>query len=139
MLVPIVAVRTAEKQLRVRFGHRRTLAAVAAGTASVPVVVAADEATTDSASVERLVEQYTENEHRTGLTNAERVGVIEQLSAFGISNAQIAKRTKPPAPTSTPPCPWPARIWPKPPPRGTNFSTLSKRPRWPTSRTTRTP
>jgi len=31
VLVPIVAVRTAEKQLRVRFGHRRTLAAVAAG------------------------------------------------------------------------------------------------------------
>ena len=94
VLVPIVAVRTAEKQLRVRFGHRRTLAAAAAGMASVPVVVAADEATTDAASVERLVGQYAENEHRTGLSNAERVGVIEQLSAFGVSSAQIAKRTK---------------------------------------------
>ncbi len=94
MLVPIVVVRTAEDQLRVRFGHRRTLAAVAAGTASVPVVVAADEAATDAASVERLVGQYAENEHRTGLSNAERVGVIEQLSAFGVSSAQIAKRTK---------------------------------------------
>ncbi len=71
-------VRHAEKQLRVRFGHRRTLAAVAAGAAgaaSVPVVVAADEATTDAASVERLVGQYAENEHRTGLSNAERIGV----------------------------------------------------------------
>ncbi len=91
----IVAVRTAENQLRGRFGHRRTLAAaVAAGTASVPVVVAADEAATDAASVKRLVGQYAENEHRTGLSNAERVGVIEQLSAFGVSSAQITKRTK---------------------------------------------
>jgi len=139
VLVPIVAVRTAEKQLRVRFGHRRTLAAVAAGMASVPVVVAADEATTDAANVERLVGQYAENEHRTGLSNAERIGVIEQLSAFGVSSAQIAKRTKPPAPTSTPPCPWPARIWRKPPPCGMSSSTWFKRPRWPTSRTTRTP
>lgn len=94
VLVPIVAVRTAEKQLRVRFGHRRTLAAVAGKVASVPVVVAADEATTDAARVERLVGQYAENEHRTGLSNGERIGVIEQLSVFGVSSAQIAKRTK---------------------------------------------
>ncbi len=100
VLVPIVAVRTAEKRLRVRFGHRRTLAAVAAGAASVPVVVAADEATTDAASVERLVRQYAENENRTGLSNAERIGIIEQLSAFGVSSAQIAKRTNATAPTS---------------------------------------
>ncbi len=139
VLVPIVAVRTAEKQLRVRFGHRRTLAAVAAGAASVPVVVAADEATTDAASVERLVRQYAENENRTGLSNAERIGIIEQLSAFGVSSAQIAKRTNATAPTSTPPCPWPAQIWRKPPPCATSSSTWSKRPRWPTSRTTRTP
>jgi len=103
VLVPIVVVHTAEDQLRVRFGHRRTLAAVAAGTASVPVVVAADEAATDAASVERLVGQYAENEHRTGLSNAERVGVIEQLSAFGVSSAQIAKRTKATRADVTPP------------------------------------
>ncbi len=60
----------------------------------MPVVVAAEEATTDAASVERLVRQYAENERRTGLSNAERIGVIEQLSAFGVSSAQIAKRTK---------------------------------------------
>ncbi len=36
VLVPIVAVRTAEKQLRVRFGHRRTLAAVARSPPSRP-------------------------------------------------------------------------------------------------------
>lgn len=94
VLLPIIAVRTAEGRLRVRFGHRRTLAAIEAGRQTVPVVVAADEATGDTAQVERLVTQWAENEHRAGLTTAERVGVISQLAAFGISPAQIAKRTR---------------------------------------------
>ena len=94
VLVPIVAVRTAEGSLRVRYGHRRTLAAVEAGHAYVPVVVVADEATDDAAEVERLVGQYAENEHRTGLSTSERVEVFTQLEAFGVSAAQIAKRTK---------------------------------------------
>ena len=96
VLVPIVAVRTAEGEIRVRFGHRRTLAAVTAGLATVPVIVAGDEAGGDAAQVERLVGQWAENEHRTGLTVAERVDVTAQLAAFGVSAAQIAKRTKTP-------------------------------------------
>src|SRR4051794_4542841 len=94
VLVPIVAVRTETGELRVRYGHRRTLAAVEAGHAYVPVVVAANEATDDAAEVERLVGQYAENEHRSGLTAGERVDVFTQLRAFGVSAAQIAKRTK---------------------------------------------
>lgn len=35
-----------------------------------------------------------ENEHRTGLTTAERADVIGQLSAFGVSATQIARRTR---------------------------------------------
>ena len=35
-----------------------------------------------------------ENEHRTGLTLTEQVGAIGQLAAFGVSAAQIAKRTR---------------------------------------------
>ena len=84
VLVPIVAVRTADGSLRVRYGHRRCLAAVEAGHAYVPVVVVADEGTDDAAEVERLVGQYAENEHRTGLTTSERVDVFTQLSAFGV-------------------------------------------------------
>jgi hypothetical protein len=38
--------------------------------------------------------QWAENEHRAGLTTAERVGVIAQLAAFGVSPTQIAKRTR---------------------------------------------
>lgn len=94
VLVPIVAVRTAEGPLRVRFGHRRTLAAIEAARPTVPVVVVADEADDDAAQVERLVTQWAENEHRAGLTTAERVGVIAQLSAFGVSPTQISKRTR---------------------------------------------
>lgn len=94
VLLPIIAVRTAEGLLRVRFGHRRTLAAIEAGRQTVPVVVSADEATGDAAQVERLVTQWAENEHRAGLTTAERVDVISQLAAFGISPAHIAKRTR---------------------------------------------
>lgn len=94
VLVPIVAVRTAEGRLRVRFGHRRTLAAIDADRTTVPVVVAADEASDDAAEIDRLVTQWAENEHRAGLTTAERVGVIAQLAAFGVSPTQIAKRTR---------------------------------------------
>ncbi|WNV75266.1 ParB/RepB/Spo0J family partition protein [Geodermatophilus sp. DSM 44513] len=94
VLVPIVAVRTADGRLRVRLGHRRTLAAIEAGRPTVPVVVTADETVGDAAEVERLVTQWAENEHRAGLTTAERVGVIAQLAAFGISPTQIAKRTR---------------------------------------------
>jgi ParB family transcriptional regulator, chromosome partitioning protein len=94
MLVPIVAVRTAEGRLRVRFGHRRTLAAIDAALPTVPVVVAADEASDDAAEIERLVTQWAENEHRAGLSTAERIGVIAQLAAFGLSPTQISKRTR---------------------------------------------
>jgi len=56
--------------------------------------VVADEATDDAAEVDRLVGAYAENEHRTGLSTTERVDVFTQLSAFGVSATQIAKRTK---------------------------------------------
>lgn len=96
VLVPVVAVRTAEGQLRVRFGHRRTLAAVENMLPAIPVVIAGDEAGEDDAAgqVARLIGQWAENEHRAGLTTAERVGVVSQLAAFGVTPAQIAKRTR---------------------------------------------
>ncbi len=94
VLVPIVAVLTEQGDVRVRLGHRRTLAAVEAARATVPVLVAADEATDEAGKVQRLIEQHAENEHRSGLSNAEQVDVVSQLAAFGVSAAQITKRTK---------------------------------------------
>ncbi|MFC5209133.1 hypothetical protein ACFPM0_21535 [Pseudonocardia sulfidoxydans] len=43
--------------------------------------------------VERVVEQLAENHHRAGLTAAEDAAAFQQLEAFGLSPAQIAKRT----------------------------------------------
>ncbi len=65
-----------------------------AGLSTIAVVVAADEASSDEATVQRLVGQYAKNEHRTGLSNAERVDVFAQMAAFGVSATKIAKRTK---------------------------------------------
>ncbi len=94
VLVPLVAVRTADGEVRVRFGHRRTLAAIEAGLETVPVHVVGNEATDDAGHIERIVGQYAENELRASLLQAERVGVVEQLSAFGLSPSQIQRRTR---------------------------------------------
>jgi ParB/RepB/Spo0J family partition protein len=94
VLQPIRAVRTTDGSLRVETGHRRTLAALEAGLATVPVLVIADDRTDDAGTVERIVRQYAENEHRTGLTTVDRLGVVEQLSLLNVSAAQIAKRTR---------------------------------------------
>lgn len=94
VLAPIVAVRTADGHVRVRAGHRRTQAAIAAGLPTVPVVIVADESTDDAGTVERLLDQWAENEHRAALPTPDRISVIGQLAAFGLSPAQIAKRTR---------------------------------------------
>jgi ParB family transcriptional regulator, chromosome partitioning protein len=76
VIVPITAVRTASGELRVRHGHRRTQAAVEGGLNSVPVEVVGDESEDDAAQVDRILRQYAENEHRAGLTSAEKVDVV---------------------------------------------------------------
>lgn len=78
--------------LTVVTGQRRTLAAVEAGLAEVPVVLVDDIA--DEA--DRIVEQLGENHHRAGLTTADDAAAIKQLALFGLSSAQIAKRTQRP-------------------------------------------
>jgi hypothetical protein len=55
VLVPIVAVRTAEGAVRVRLGNRRTLGAIEADRPTVPVPVIADEATDSAAEIERII------------------------------------------------------------------------------------
>jgi ParB/RepB/Spo0J family partition protein len=94
VLVPIMAVRTATGEIRVRFGHRRTLAAIEAGLDSVPVEVVGDEGTDDAAQIERILGQHAENVHRAGLTAAEKVDVVAQLSAFGVKAGEITRKTR---------------------------------------------
>ena len=61
VLVPIVAIRT-EQGVQVRYGQRRTLAAIEAGRPSVPVMVLSGE---PGPELDRIIEQWHENEHRT--------------------------------------------------------------------------
>lgn len=88
VLVPIVADRDEAGTVTVRYGHRRTLAAVEVGLESVPVDVR-DEA---QARADRIIDQLAENEHRADLSNSDRAQAIAQLALTGLSEAQIAKR-----------------------------------------------
>jgi ParB family chromosome partitioning protein len=94
VVVPIIAVRTAASEVRVRFGHRRTLAAIEAGLTTVPVEIVGDEATDDAGQIDRILKQHAENVHRQGLTAGEKVEVVAQLSAFGVRAADITKKTR---------------------------------------------
>ena len=96
VLEPITAVLTDEGTLLVRYGHRRTLAAIKAGVATVPVYVSGtDHDTSDKAAeAARMIAQHDENTHRTGLTVAEEVGFVEQLTLTGLSAAQITKQAR---------------------------------------------
>lgn len=93
VIEPIVAVRTDEGAVRVRHGHRRTLAAIEAGLDLVPVVVSGDE---DNDEALRIARQWHENQHRARLTNVEEVQAVDQLSLLGLSAAAIAKRLRTP-------------------------------------------
>ena len=94
VLVPITAVRTSSGEIRVRFGHRRTLAAIEAGLDAVPADVIGNEGEDDAAAIERIITQHAENVHRAGLTSAEKVEVVAQLSAFGVKASEITKKTR---------------------------------------------
>jgi ParB family chromosome partitioning protein len=94
VLVPITAVRTASGEIRVRFGHRRTLGAIEAELPTVPVDVIGSEGEDDAAQIERIITQHAENVHRAGLTAVEKVEVVAQLSAFGVKASEIAKKTR---------------------------------------------
>jgi len=88
VLVPITAVRTQDGSVRVRTGQRRTLAAREAGLPTIPVYVIGEgwEDTT-----RRTIEQLVENDHRSTLTQVQRVHGIQQLLDVGLSPTKVAK------------------------------------------------
>jgi ParB family chromosome partitioning protein len=88
VLTPILARRDDQGNIIVRAGQRRTLAAREAGLATIPAyIVVADETT-----VERIVQQMAENDHREAVTDADRVAAFQQLAFEGLTPAVIAKR-----------------------------------------------
>lgn len=94
VLEPISAVITTDGQLLVRFGQRRTLGAIEAKVATVPVYVRGNDDGSDVGEVDRIITQRAENTHRDGLTTAEDVRAVEQLVAFGMPAEEISKRTQ---------------------------------------------
>lgn len=85
---PIQAYRDDVGALVVVAGQRRTLAAV---TAALPLVKV--EVIDRPDDTGRIVDQVVENEHRTDMSNADRMRAFEQLSLLGLPAAAIAKKT----------------------------------------------
>lgn len=94
VLEPITAVVADDGRLLVRFGHRRTLAAIAAGLDTVPVYVRTNDDLSDHAEIRRVIAQHDENTHRSGLSAGDEVHVVEQLVAFGLSADDIAAQAR---------------------------------------------
>ncbi len=92
VLQPVIASRTADGEVRVRFGHRRTLHAIEAGLPTVPVIVAVNEAADGSAAAERLLSQYAENTYRDGLTTLQQAGIVTDLLDLGVKASAIQRR-----------------------------------------------
>jgi hypothetical protein len=89
VLVPVQALRDADGGIRVRYGHRCILAAIEAGRATIPVLVS--DAEDDQGA--RIIAQLTDNHHRALLPARDQISSIGQLYLFGMSAAQIARRT----------------------------------------------
>lgn len=94
VLEPVTCVLNDAGNLVVRYGHRRVMAAMAACVTPIPVYVTAVDNLDDAAEVDRIIAQRDENTHRIGLSAADEVGIVEQLSAFGLTAAQIAQQAR---------------------------------------------
>lgn len=88
VLTPILARRDEQGNIVVRAGQRRTLAAREAGLPTIPAyIVESDEKTVD-----RIVQQMAENDHREAVTDADRAAAYQQLAFEGLTPTVIAKR-----------------------------------------------
>lgn len=91
VLHPILAVRREDGTLAVVDGQRRTLAATAAGAATVPVIVREQDTDTQGAQVSRIVEQIVSNDQRSALTDGQRAAGVAQLLDLGVSVKETAQ------------------------------------------------
>lgn len=88
VLTPILARQDEQGTIIVRAGQRRTLAARQGGLETIPVYITDASDTT----VERIVQQMAENEHRDAVTDTDRAAAYQQLAFEGLTPAVIAKR-----------------------------------------------
>jgi ParB family chromosome partitioning protein len=88
-----IAIEATENGYHVLRGQRRTLAAIQAGHALVPVYL-----TDAQTEADRITTQLAENLHRSAMTDSDIADGYEQLSLLGISAAEIATRVSKPKP-----------------------------------------
>jgi ParB family chromosome partitioning protein len=92
VLVPVQAYRD-DLGITILRGERRILAAQQAGHATVPVIVV-----DQPGDIDRLIDQLAENDHRVGLTAKDHAAAYEQLTLLGLSEGEIARKTRTPEP-----------------------------------------
>jgi ParB family chromosome partitioning protein len=92
VITPVGCRRSEDGTVTVRIGQRRVLAAREVGLATIPAYIVEG----DDSTVERLLEQFVENEQRAALTEPERAAFFQQLAFEGLTVPQIAKRTSVP-------------------------------------------
>ena len=88
VMEPIHVTRADDGTLTVKRGQRRTLGAVKAGLATVPVLLVDG----DSDEADRITKQWHENERRDSLADTDRLAAVEQLTILGVPAGSIAKR-----------------------------------------------
>jgi ParB family chromosome partitioning protein len=93
VLVPVVAHRAVDGQLRVLLGQRRTLAAVEVGRREIPVYVIDIPDDEKAREIARILGQVAENDDRQDLRGSERAAAFQQLTTLGLTATQVARRT----------------------------------------------
>jgi ParB family chromosome partitioning protein len=95
---PVPVRREESGRLVVRTGQRRVLAAIEAGLVRVRALVEPEQLTDERAqSIDRILDQLGENEHRSALNDAEEARATQQLLGLGLTARQIARRRHIPA------------------------------------------
>jgi ParB family chromosome partitioning protein len=90
----IIPVRRDEAgRLMVQTGQKRVLAAIEAGLDRVRVIVETQALTDErDRTVDRILDQFGENEHRSGISDADEARATQKLLGLGLTAAQIARR-----------------------------------------------
>jgi ParB family transcriptional regulator, chromosome partitioning protein len=91
VLTPCPAVRTADGGIMIEFGSRRRAAAIQAGV-MLPVFVTGPEDTTRDGKVNRLFDQWDENDKRADLTAQDQAGFVQALLDFHVPQAEMRRR-----------------------------------------------
>lgn len=92
VLQPVRVVRDPGGQLHLRLGDRRRKACIQLGI-PVPAIVLTAAAGTTEDEINRIFEQWAENEERQGFTAAERAVAVATLFDLGVSDRRIAGAT----------------------------------------------